>query len=396
MHQHVSPTIVDSRGAHTEEPTSRYRRTTGMNFKAPLIVFMASCALLVACASTPPPDPVTAPTSDDEPTADVAVEEEFNLSKPPLSGGFGGDGLEEIDEVQFAVFVVTGAVIETHGPEVTLADDDFVIYDRVSGGAFPSVTVQLDGPSTELEREEPYSALMGTVREAIENSGTVELQHPDGKLEVGHRYAFFVGPWEADLANIFYAFDVSEDRPAPGFRSGYGTAKARISGIAETQNLSFETDLEMVIEFAQDLKPNVSPRTGLAAFPLVEPTEEVDQFEDRYPIDETDGSPSDREGLVRIRVVISNAEPGDRYGLQGETRYLGWFGVNSNGRALITGFVDPAASYEVVRFISDQLDDFEPVAGGRFEIGETGARLQIETLDDGELSVTENESVAAN
>ncbi len=336
--------------------------------------------MLVACATTNP-------SSDASGTADGPTSQE---GVP--QGQFGDDGLREIDSVQFAVMVVTATVVETHGPEVSVTENDLVDYDLDDEAGFPSVTVQVDGPSTELQRENSYAELMTTVRDAIDSSGTVELQHANGKLEVGRQYALFVGPWEPELANIFYAFDVSDDRPAAGFRSDFEEVKAQILRAAEGLNRFFDTDLELVTAFAQDLQPNQDPRTGMAALPFGEPTEVTDPFEDAYPIDAIDSSASDREGLVRVRVVISNANPGDIFGLQGERRILGWFRTNNNRRALITGFVDPDASYEVVQQSGTQVGQFDIVPGGRFDVGHTGARVQIEVFENGQLEVVENEA----
>ena len=114
---------------------------------------------------------------------------------------------------------------------------------------------------------------------------------------------------------------------------------------------------------------------------------------DSFDLDEFDAAAADLVGLVRIRVAVWGAETADIYALRGPEKYLGFFGVNSNGRTLITGFVDPNTQYQLVRLERGealQIDLGEPLDGDEIVVGAENLRRLVKVDGNQVLSVEEN------
>ncbi len=304
-------------------------------------------------------------------------------------GSAGGSDSGDLDSLNLTRFVVQGTVVAIGGPEVTITNDDFVDYEIGDDVDFPSVQISIDGTTTDYGRDDLFDdgALINT---RTENGAPLEFIVPGGKLEIGRRYAVFLIPWEPGLPSAIYAFDIDNDEPAPGFSQGFSQLQERREDFGIELGAG-ESDLAWLLEYTAVVGSPDDPLANAAAEAEAERVENLGN-PDFYP-EEFDASADDLVGLVRIRVAVWGAETGDIYALRGPERHLGFFGVNSNGRAFITGFVDPNTSYQLVRFKQGaalQIDLGEPLVGDEIVVGTENLRRLVKVDGDQILSIEEN------
>lgn len=353
---------------------------------SPSIALVTTALMFAACG---PSEKTSSETGQTTATIEqLAVPDTPTEPARPI-GSAGGSDSGDLDSLNLTRFVVQGTVVATGGPEVTITDDDFVDYEIGDDVGFPSVQISLDGTTTDFGRDDLFDdgALINT---RAENGAPLEFIVPGGKLELGRRYAVFLIPWEPGLPSAVYAFDIDNDEPAPGFSQGFDQLQEQ----REELGIEFgsgDSTLAWLLDYTALVGSPHDPLAQAAAEAEAERVENL-RNPDFHP-DEFDVSADDLVGLVRIRVAVWGAETEDIYALRGPVKYLGFFGVNSNGRAFITGFVDPKTRYQLVRFEQGdalQIDLGEPLVGDEIVVGAENLRRLVKVDGNQILSIEEN------
>ncbi len=125
-------------------------------------------------------------------------------------------------EVGFAYLegTVTGFV----GPPMSIVGDGFVTWP--DGEEFPGVTIEDISGVADLGRPGLDGVDFAAITSSIAADGKLVLRHTDGAYELGGRYGFVLGRWDAGEHSALYGHDLSGDCPAIGFDTAHTRAIA--------------------------------------------------------------------------------------------------------------------------------------------------------------------------
>lgn len=122
-------------------------------------------------------------------------------SDAPLEGSLLG--------ATFADHVLIGEIVGLGGPEMELDPESGLPVWDSSSGELPTVRLRVEEPPRSLGGNPLDAALVGT---------EIDIVHSSAVLEVGARYALFVGG--SDELAFYYAHDLAADIAGPGLASG--------------------------------------------------------------------------------------------------------------------------------------------------------------------------------
>jgi len=364
-------------------PPSHDKRTSRWGLATFVVITLAACA-----ASTPETG-----RSERLPNADY-----------PRAG--------TLDGVDGALAVVEGTVLDLDGPRVELAKNGYVDIPHLAESdaereAYPSLLIGDITFVADLNRGPEYEERIASFRADLAEADRLRLWHTDGMYEPGRRYAFFLGIWDTDSYSTLYGYDIDNARPASGFR--VGDWEAEIARAREMMSGFASSDLDALIALARGLNAvsadAVSPegdvlRDALFSTPSDAAMEVNDNY---YPVlDDDPALASAAPQLEPIQlVIVSESETDDEYALRG-AKTLGWFGTNTAGYVVISGFVPANEPLTLVVRDSNptQLDgsaaEVVSVDGANLVVAPTGEGSRFGVIDlssDSRATLTPGEPV---
>jgi len=309
------------------------------------------------------------------------------LQEALVASGASFDPLRGLSGIAGAVAVFEATVVEHRGPTVTLHKSGFVDYDPSSG--FPSIVVSdiefvADLGSSRVE--------MADLVRRLPADSEVELWYSDGLYRPGGRYAFFLGAWSDGEYSALYGHDVETDRPATGFTQGSEPVLDRITDFGERVRVrgADASLLSELVQVASDLNKesldgNLTERAAVALGVPFSDTTEVfvrSDADGTFPMTETDATTDELASLEYIEITVLMPKGFDAaLGLEDPAgRYLGWFGVNDLGYAVISGYVPPATELKIVKL--DNGTNNRSTLTGRDLAAETSNTSSIAILTD--------------